>query len=81
MFCYTHKKYTAFRQGMAIFFSLSNKFEYWLFLHFEYNETALHRDDWNKKLTEQFAKYNLGERVYRKNYKELYEMAEFDLVT
>ena len=56
----------------------NQSFEYWLFLHFEYSDAALHRNEWNKKLTEQFAKYNLGDGIYRKNYKEIYEMLERD---
>ena len=46
----------------------NQSFEYWLYLHFNYSDSALHRYDWNKKLSEIFKQYNLGEGTYRKNY-------------
>lgn len=49
-------------------------FEYWLYLHFSYNDSALHRDDWNKKLDEIFKQYHLGDEKYRKNYEDIYHM-------
>ena len=63
------------QKGYKIAWS-NQSFEYWLFLHFEYSDSGLHRDDWNGKLTELFAKYNLGDGIYRKNYEEIYEMME-----
>lgn len=57
-------------------------FEYWLYLHFHYSDSALHRDDWNKKLDEIFKQYHLGEGKYQKNYKEIYDMVNiYDGVT
>ncbi len=54
-------------------------FEYWLYLHFHYSDSALHRDEWNKKLNEIFAKCQLGDGEYRKNYEEIYDMVnQFD---
>ena len=32
----------------------NQSFEYWLYLHFNYADTALHRDDWCEKLNEIF---------------------------
>lgn len=49
-------------------------FEYWLYLHFYYSDSALHRDDWNAKLDEIFDKYQLGDGVYKKNYEDIYQM-------
>lgn len=49
-------------------------FEYWLYLHFSYSDSALHRDEWNKKLDEIFKQYQLGDGKYRKNYEDIYNM-------
>lgn len=49
-------------------------FEYWLYLHFHYSDSALHRDDWNEKLDKIFAEYQLGDGEYRKNYEDIYDM-------
>ncbi len=40
-------------QGYKIAWS-NQSFEYWLYLHFYYSGSALHRDSWNEKLTEIF---------------------------
>lgn len=32
----------------------NQSFEYWLYLHFHYSDSALHRHDWNEKLSEVF---------------------------
>lgn len=52
----------------------NQSFEYWLYLHFNYNDSALHRDDWSEKLNEIFKEYNLGDGTYRKNYKNIYDL-------
>lgn len=52
----------------------NQSFEYWLYLHFYYSDSALHRHDWNKKLEEIFAKYQLGDGTYHKNYEDIYSM-------
>lgn len=49
-------------------------FEYWLYLHFHYSDSALHRDDWNAKLDEIFKQYGLGDGSYQKNYEDIYNM-------
>lgn len=49
-------------------------FEYWLYLHFEYSDSALHRKSWNKKLDDIFKKYLIGEGRYRKNYEDIYDL-------
>jgi len=54
----------------------NQSFEYWIFLHFEYSDSALHRDDWNAKLSELFKKYKLGDEKYRKNYENIYDMVD-----
>lgn len=45
-------------------------------MHFCYSDSALHRDEWNKKLDEIFAQYNLGEGSYRKNYEDIYNIVD-----
>lgn len=51
-------------------------FEYWLYLHFYYSDSALHRDEWCRKLDEIFSQYNLGDGSYRKNYEDIYEIVD-----
>lgn len=52
----------------------NQSFEYWLYLHFNYSDSALHRDDWNKKLDDVFEQYDLGNGTYQKNYEDIYNM-------
>lgn len=52
----------------------NQSFEYWLYLHFYYSDSALHRDSWKEKLDEIFREYHLGDGDYRKNYKDIYNM-------
>lgn len=52
----------------------NQSFEYWLYLHFCYNDSALHREKWTEKLDEIFKRYNLGEGKYQKNYEDIYQM-------
>ncbi|MDK2809269.1 MAG: hypothetical protein PWP24_2007 [Clostridiales bacterium] len=52
----------------------NQSFEYWLYLHFHYNDSALHRYDWSEKLSEIFEKYSLGDGTYRKNYEDIYDL-------
>lgn len=54
----------------------NQSFEYWLYLHFEYNDSALHRNDWNEKLSEIFKRYSLGNGKYNKNYDDIYDMVD-----
>lgn len=52
----------------------NQSFEYWLYLHFNYSDSALHRYDWNEKLNEIFKQSNLGDGTYRKNYDNIYDL-------
>lgn len=52
----------------------NQSFEYWLYLHFYYSESALHRDDWEIKLDEIFNKNNIGEGKYHKNDTDIYDL-------
>lgn len=49
-------------------------FEYWLYLHFYYSDSALHRDEWNEKLNVIFKERELGNGTYQKNYEGIYNI-------
>lgn len=49
-------------------------FEYWLYLHFEYSDVALHRHEWSNKLDKIFKKHGLGNGTYQKNYHNIYNI-------
>lgn len=49
-------------------------FEYWLYLHFNYSDAALHRKEWIKKLEDLFKINQLGDGTYKKNDAKLYEL-------
>lgn len=51
-------------------------FEYWLYLHFNYSDSALHRDEWSSKLDEIFKQYKLGDGKYKKNYENIYQLVD-----
>ena len=63
-------------QGFHIAWS-NQSFEYWLYLHFNYSDSALHRRQWNAKLDDLFQKYNLGDGTYQKNYEDIYNMVDW----
>ena len=65
----------AARKGYKAAWS-NQSFEYWIYLHFNYSDSALHRDEWNKKLDEIFKQYNLGDGKYQKNYENIYDMVD-----
>lgn len=52
----------------------NQSFEYWLYLHFQYSDSALHRDIWTNKLDEIFKEYHLGNCTYRKNDENIYDL-------
>ena len=54
----------------------NQSFEYWLFLHFNYSDSNLHRYEWNEKLDVLFKEYGLSEDGYQKNYEDLYDMLD-----
>ena len=51
-------------------------FEYWLYLHFHYSDSALHRHEWNKKLSEIFQEYGIGNGRYEKNDENIYTLVD-----
>lgn len=52
----------------------NQSFEYWLYLHFNYSDSALYRDEWNEKLDQIFRQYKLGNGKYQKNYENIFEL-------
>lgn len=54
----------------------NESFEYWIYLHFQYNESALHRSEWCRKLDELFRIRRLGDEKYCKNNNNLFEVLE-----
>lgn len=52
----------------------NQSFEYWLYLHFNYSDSALHRGVWNEKLDSIFKQYQLGDGTYKKNYENIYNL-------
>lgn len=63
----------AANKGYKIAWS-NQSFEYWLYLHFHYSDSALHRDIWNEKLNDIFKQYQLGNGTYQKNYEDIYNL-------
>lgn len=61
------------RKGYKVAWS-NQSFEYWIYLHFHYSDSALHRDDWYDKLSEIFSNRNLGDGSYRKNYEDIFNI-------
>ena len=61
------------KRGYQVAWS-NQSFEYWLYLHFDYSDSALHRRDWNEKLSEIFQEYQLGDRKYHKNCENIYDL-------
>lgn len=51
-------------------------FEYWLYLHFFYSDSALHRNDWVEKLDMIFKQYGLEDGRYQKNYENIYNLVD-----
>ena len=62
-------------KGYSIGWS-NQSFEYWLFLHFEYSDSDLHRSQWNQKLNKQFIMHGLTTNGYAKNMDNLYALLE-----
>ena len=52
----------------------NQSFEYWIFLHFNYSDAALHRDDWVTKLDAIFKEYKINENGYEKNNPEIFNL-------
>ena len=62
------------RKGYNIAWS-NQSFEYWIYLHFNFSDSALHRDDWVKKLDTIFKDYKIDENGYEKNNFDIFNIA------
>lgn len=49
-------------------------FEYWFFLHFDYSDAALHRDDWVEKIDKLFKERGVRDGGYEKNLENIYQL-------
>ena len=63
------------KRGYSVAWS-NQSFEYWIYLHFHYSDTDLHRHEWNAKLDELFKQYGLSSKGYNKNIENLYDLLE-----
>ncbi len=52
----------------------NQSFEYWLYLHFQCSDSALHRDEWLNKLSDEFKKRGINSKGYEKNNKDIFDI-------
>ncbi len=52
----------------------NQSFEYWLYLHFDYSDSALHRKDWVDKLDSHFKKLGMNPNGYDKADPRIFEL-------
>ncbi len=64
-------------QGIKVAWS-NQSFEYWLYLHFEYCISALHRDEWFQKVDEIFQERQIGNGCYKKNLGNMFALFSSD---
>lgn len=53
----------------------NQSFEYWIYLHFNYSDSALHRDDWCYKLSQLFKARGINKNGYQKNDPNVFDVA------
>ena len=53
----------------------NQSFEYWIYLHFNYSDSALHRDGWVEKLSEIFKQRKICSDGYKKNDPNVFSLA------
>lgn len=53
----------------------NQSFEYWIYLHFHYSDSALRRDDWVDKLSQIFKEWGINQSGYQKNNPKVFEIA------
>lgn len=53
----------------------NQSFEYWIFLHFNYADSALHRDDWVEKIDALFKARGISDEGYHKNDPNVFHYA------
>ena len=52
----------------------NQSFEYWIYLHFNHSDSALHRDDWVSKLDELFKNRGISKTGYQKNDPNIFDI-------
>lgn len=62
------------RTGFMVGWS-NQSFEYWIYLHFNHSDSALHRDGWVEKLDELFKKRGISLDGYTKNNPDIFRLA------
>ena len=53
----------------------NQSFEYWIYLHFNYSDSALHRHDWVDKLSKLFKEKKISSKGYEKNDSDVFAIA------
>ena len=53
----------------------NQSFEYWIYLHFNYSDAALHRSVWCQKLDEIFKSRRISDEGYEKNLSNIFDIA------
>lgn len=53
----------------------NQSFEYWIFLHFNFSDSALHREDWATKLSGLFKDWGISASGYAKNDPDVFKIA------
>ena len=53
----------------------NQSFEYWIYLHFNYSDSALHRSMWCEKLDEIFKMREISDDGYAKNIPNIFDIA------
>ena len=62
------------KKGFKIGWS-NQSFEFWIYLHFNYCDSALHRDGWVEKLNKLFKQRGICGTGYQKNNKDIFSIA------
>lgn len=52
----------------------NQSFEYWIYLHFNHSDSALHRDVWVNKLDELFKNRGISKTGYQKNDPDIFDI-------
>ena len=52
----------------------NQSFEYWIYLHFYYSDSALHRDDWVDKLNSLYKEQDIDKEGYKKNNEKIFNI-------
>lgn len=60
------------KYGFGVAWS-NQSFEYWIYLHFYFSDSALHRDDWVEKLDKILKENNINPNGYHKNDPNVFE--------